>query len=579
MTFPTLKPPAAGQQIIDVFGGYDHRDRIAAGSFYETENLSSDAYPCASPRKARGVRKKSAGRRATAMLPGHRLIYAADGKLWVEDEPVMELTDEEPKTLIAMGAYVVVLPDKVYYNTADPEDRGAAEAAFEAAGNATYRICRSDGTDYESAPAAQSSAPEDPADQDLWIDTSGEKHVLKQYAASSGMWTIVATTYVRISAEGIGAGFFDGDGVRIGGIPEEAGQLTEFNGKDVILTHVEADAVVITGILDAEVSAPGLTLSRRWPELDYAFECGNRLWGCRYGKDADGKFVNEIYASKLGDLRNWRCYAGVSTDSYAATVGSDGPFTGACALNGYPLFFKEHCLHKVYGAYPAAYQIQQYAGFEGVEAGSGGSLTAAAGLLYYKSSTGICVYDGASPRLISEALGNERYHAATAGTWENKLYVSMLDEMETAHMFVYDLARGIWYREDGARAEAFAAAENTLYYIENGEIRTVRGEDGKRVIWRAETGPMGLGETGQKRVIRLTLRVTLTMGSRMTVYILYDDETVPVHAATVTGASMRSFTLPILPRRCDHFRLRLEGEGQFLLHSIAQVTQEGSVIT
>lgn len=89
---------------------------------------------------------------------------------------------------------------------------------------------------------------------------------------------------------------------------------------------------------------------------------------------------------------------------------------------------------------------------------------------------------------------------------------------------------------------------------------------------------MGLGETGQKRVIRITLRATLTPGSRMTVYILYDDETVPVHAATVTGTHMRSFTLPILPRRCDHFRLRLEGEGPFLLHSIAQVTQEGSVI-
>ena len=40
-----------------------------------------------------------------------------------------------------------------------------------------------------------------------------------------------------------------------------------------------------------------------------------------------GEAVNEIYASKLGDFRNWRCFEGLSTDSYAAARGSDGAFT------------------------------------------------------------------------------------------------------------------------------------------------------------------------------------------------------------------------------------------------------------
>ena len=54
----------------------------------------------------------------------------------------------------------------------------------------------------------------------------------------------------------------------------------------------------------------------------------------------DGKAVNEIYASKLGDFKNWNCYAGRSTDSYVATRGSDGPFTGAADYLGSPLFFR-----------------------------------------------------------------------------------------------------------------------------------------------------------------------------------------------------------------------------------------------
>ena len=66
-------------------------------------------------------------------------------------------------------------------------------------------------------------------------------------------------------------------------------------------------------------------------------ECGNRLWGCKYGL-VDGETVNEIYASKLGDFKNWNCFAGLSTDSYAAARGSDGPFTGAADYLGQPRF-------------------------------------------------------------------------------------------------------------------------------------------------------------------------------------------------------------------------------------------------
>ena len=78
------------------------------------------------------------------------------------------------------------------------------------------------------------------------------------------------------------------------------------------------------------------------PDVDILFESGNRLWGARFGptkyiaseRDNYGSIglvkrtLNEIYASALGDLKNWRVYQNVSTDSYAASVGSDGEWTG-----------------------------------------------------------------------------------------------------------------------------------------------------------------------------------------------------------------------------------------------------------
>ena len=99
--------------------------------------------------------------------------------------------------------------------------------------------------------------------------------------------------------------------------------------------------------------------------------------------------VNELYACALGDFRNWNRFLGVSTDSYFVSLGSDGPFTGAIAQGGHPLFFKERCLHKVYGQIPANFQVQTNM-CRGVQKGCEKSLAIVDEVLYYKSFSGIC---------------------------------------------------------------------------------------------------------------------------------------------------------------------------------------------
>lgn len=127
-------------------------------------------------------------------------------------------------------------------------------------------------------------------------------------------------------------GFAAGDGVVIEGCREES-----LNGSHV-LEAAEDGALVVPGMIAGQATqTEELTVRRSVPEMDFVIESGNRLWGCRYGV-TDGKAVNEIYASKLGDFKNWNCYAGRSTDSYVATRGSDGPFTGAADYLGSPLF-------------------------------------------------------------------------------------------------------------------------------------------------------------------------------------------------------------------------------------------------
>ena len=112
------------------------------------------------------------------------------------------------------------------------------------------------------------------------------------------------------------------------------------------------DSITIIGVLENSFTqASGLKIKRKVPDMDFLTECENRLWGCSSKN-------HEVYASKLGDPLNWNVFEGISTDSYAATIGSDGDFTAAATYSGYALFFKEHTIHKVYGNKPSNIQIQ-----------------------------------------------------------------------------------------------------------------------------------------------------------------------------------------------------------------------------
>lgn len=114
-----------------------------------------------------------------------------------------------------------------------------------------------------------------------------------------------------------------------------------------------------------------------------------------------------------GDFKNWNCYAGRSTDSYAATRGSDGPFTGAADYLGSPLFFKEDCVERVYPSAAGAHQIVTVR-CPGVRKGSGRSLQTVEGVLYYHGCGGVYAFDGSMPQRVSQALGEDEYHGAVA---------------------------------------------------------------------------------------------------------------------------------------------------------------------
>ena len=406
----------------------------------------------------------------------------------------------------------------------------------------------------------------------LWLDTSRQPPALLQWSAGTGMWVSVDATYVRISAPGIGAAFRAGDGVSIAGAPEEVAQSG-------VIALADRDHLVVPGLLEQEKTweAP-ITVSRRLPEMDFVIECENRLWGCRYGPNAEGRIVNEIYASKLGDFKNWNCFQGLSTDSYAMSLGAEGPFTGAIQHMGYPLFFRENCLHKIYGSFPSNFRLQTTP-CRGVQRGSGESLAIVGEVLFYKSPAGVCAYDGALPVEVSQPLGDRAYFDAAAGAHRGKYYISMADAGGEYHLFVYDRARNLWHREDGTQARCFCSCRDELYFLDgDGRIVSVSGTGTpeEAFAWMAETGDIGAQSPDSKYLSRLTLRLYLSPGAVARLSVRYDEERVWQPLAQLRGSPLGSVTVPVGVRRCDHLRLRLEGTGQMMLFDLTKTVMEGS---
>ena len=579
MDFPKLRPTAQSRLVTDVFSGYDHRLRLPDGAFHDTRNLSARHYPllCTRPRRGLVATLPSPG----GLLGKDALCCVSGGTLYVGELPTA-LTGLAPgeKQLVGMGAYVLVFPDKKYYNTEDPADFGSLEADFSLTGEIRYSLCDLDGTVLPD-PILSASAPEDPANAQLWLDRSGSAPVLREYSAALGLWSERETVYTRLELTSQGEIprlFRQYDGVTV-----EGAAAAELNGEKILYAlgggANQRDYLVLVGLIEAAFTQSGtLRIRRRVPDMDFVCQCENRLWGCRYGLE-NGRVLNEIYASALGDFRNFRQYLGLATDSWTASVGSDGPWTGAVNYLGHPLFFKEERIHSVTVSPVGAHRLEETP-CRGVQRGSHRSLCVLGESLYYKSRGDICVWQGGFPQSISAPLGEVDYADAVGGTIGGLYYLSMRSS-EGWRLFTYDARRGLWYREDDFHAQGFAAAGGELYALEAGTgklwaLLGSRGVPEETLPWMAETGLLHYETADRKYLSRFTLSLQLEPGARVRIYLRYDSSGDWIESGTVQLSGAGTVTVPIRPRRCDHLQMRLVGQGEAKIFALTKVLELGS---
>lgn len=315
-----------------------------------------------------------------------------------------------------------------------------------------------------------------------------------------------------------------------------------------------------------------ITIRRPVPNLDFICESENRLWGV---SDED----KTIYASALGDPTNFYVYDGLSTDSYAVAVGSDGKWTGCCPLGGNVLFWKEDKLHKLLGSVPSEYQLYTYT-VQGVQAGSWKSMKVINEVLYYKGEKGVYAYGGNTPILLSENFGTRRFGNASGGSDGQHYYICMQDlDTQKWGVWGYNTMRGIWIQQLDERVIDFTNLDGDMYYLtgDGKSVWKVGEEDETPIEWSADLYPMDEQTNGKKGYSKILMRFELEQGAFVKVE-LKEDYGRWKKVGTVNGARRSTENFYVMPGRCDTFQIRLSGKGRCVIKSITREFDVGSEV-
>lgn len=353
---------------------------------------------------------------------------------------------------------------------------------------------------------------------------------------------------------------------------EISGSSISANNKTIVIREVSSTKLTFyNDSFTAGQSTTDVTVERKIPDLKLICASNNRVWGCD---------DTTIWASALGDPLTWYNYDGLSTDSYAVAVGSDGAFSGCCAYGSNVLFWKEDVLHKVMGLQPSEYQIYTYT-VQGPKQGCHKSLQVINEVLYYLGVEGVYAYAGGTPYLISENFGTRRFQAAAAGTDGRRYYISMQDtDSQEWGMWTYDTVQAIWLREDETHAADFSLLNGDMLFLSGNTVFKTDQPDeaeGNKIKWSATFYPMDETIHNRKGYSKLYLRMELEPGAWVKTEIK-EDFSPWMQRGVVHGERKRTETVTMLPGRCDTFQIRLSGEGRCVVKSLVREFDAGSEV-
>ena len=549
----------------EVFGGIDRSNGTPLGYWQELKGLDFTAYPALRTCKPFSYTALPDGITGYMFKNGGIVYTKADGIYIDGKKTAVELSTGE-KRLVGMGAYILILPDEALINTADDPISVTYPTRHELKGSL-----------YEYN--QNQTRPTVAIFKRLYIDVAKDRAELSYY--SEGNQIKIAYSY---------GGKTKYLTARIKSISEES-----YTSSGCISINLDTSVYNDTLYFYTEgrrmesfrvVCIKNATVSRQIPQMDFIVEHNNRLWGCSSAN-------HEIYCSKLGSAVEWGSYDGISTDAWAATVGSDGDFTGACVYANSVLFFKENCVHIVYGTKASNFTVSTIK-LRGVQSGSGGSLCISDGLLYYKAPEGVFCFNGSAAHRIDSKLGGDI--TDTAVMTADGRYIVMAAADGT--VYFYDKRYAAWYERRLSGVCSAHEINGRLYAVakgNSGKLTVIRlvgtDSDAKKQAensFEAVSGDIGRGKVFNiYKKLRAAVRYSRKNNEvpELSLYVSGDGGEWK-KAAEYNSAESKSEEItaaPIIPLRCKTVRIKISGktsgDAYAVLYGVYLDSEKGSEIS
>ena len=586
-----------------VFRGVNYGEGTQDGEFAETYNLSTDQYPCITQRAAR---IEAGGYTAPTTLHSKGQLLVIDERddgtglqdVYYGNAVVGEVTSGKKQTA-TIGNYIVIFPDKAYYKVPTEEDKdgefGSMEETytdkwfkFTASTISMTNEYKATGLKFSDGTTISKSGADFPFIAGDVVTITGAKTSTSNSSLTNNKTDVVIkdatsdtltfeedTFYFKYTEESevtiklkenreANFPFKEGDAVTITGCSNNGNNKTA----EIIVRSVTSNEMTFDDNTFTETTEYGeITIKRTVPDLDFICESNYRLWGTH---------GNTIYSSKFSDPFNFQVFDGLSSDSYAIEVGSEGEFTGCIPYSSHICFFKENTLHKLYGTKPSNFQINTVNVY-GVQSGSERSMQIVNEQLLYQGVGGVYAYTGGVPELISEKFGNRRYSDAVACCDGEKYYISM-KQGDTWNMFTYDVMKNIWLREDDTQAVDMTFFDGKVYYLvaEGGLYYIDKTADRSDIEWGATFCTMHETMNERKGYSKFHLRMDLSAGAWFAVDIKTDSDLQWRQIYTTHNEKAKTVSIPIIPTRCDSIDIRLRGKGKCTIKTFIREFTVGS---
>lgn len=518
------------KKYVVAFKGLNYGEGYEDGEFSDTKNISLDEFPCVTQRCARWWDRSTFGY-ATSMCYKDGAkggVFVADGQSLVRDfdKYVTELSNDERKQMVGVGNYLIIFPDKKYYNV-ETGEVGYMEI------EEVYKATVTSNT----------------------IDLVKEENYPTKFAFSKG------------------------DTVEISGIP---GYYDKNDPKSATIREWGSEKLTFdANSFTAEKTAREITIKRTVPDLDYICESNYRLWGAK---------GNTIYGSKYMDPLNFQSFDGSSGDSYAIDVGTDGDFTGCIPYTSHICFFKENVLHKLYGSKPSNFQLVNsqvygvqkgsersmciinetlyYKGVNGVYAYTGGIPNLVSDKFGTKRFHNACATTDGSKYYIAMREGADEYGAGEYG------------------VYVYDTRKNLWVQEDDLACIDMAFDGQMVhmltptysYSVMKGVDKDIKEQTGEEfpIPWSVTFCPFNEVMNERKGYSKFHMRLDLSEGASVVVKIKRNTDTQWHDVYTISDSKAQTVTVPILPARCDSVEIQLSGTGVCKLRTFIREFYVGS---